>query len=61
MMSSEDLTISEVAYSVGYNDPRYFSKSFRQFYGVSPSQYGKAVKGKIQPISSESTGELDDV
>lgn len=47
MMAGEDLTISEVAYKVGYNDPRYFSKSFRQFYGVSPSQYGKNLKTNL--------------
>lgn len=44
MVSNDDITVSEVAYSVGYKDPRYFSKSFRQFYGVSPSQYGKTIK-----------------
>lgn len=63
MMGDEDLTISEVAYSVGYNDPRYFSKSFRQFYGVSPSQYGKTIKDRMQQTSSGSTDDSksDDV
>lgn len=35
-----DLTVSEVAYEVGYRDPHYFSKSFRSHFGVSPTKYG---------------------
>lgn len=34
-------TISEVALSVGYNDPLYFSRAFKKKYGVSPSKYAK--------------------
>lgn len=30
-------SISEVATSVGYNDPLYFSKAFKKMYGCSPS------------------------
>ncbi|MFB6342947.1 two-component regulator propeller domain-containing protein [Saccharicrinis sp. FJH62] len=30
-------TVSETAYKVGYSDPAYFSKSFKQYYNVSPS------------------------
>lgn len=34
-------TVSEVAISVGYSDPLYFSRAFKKKYGVSPSQYAK--------------------
>lgn len=34
-------SISEIAISVGYNDPLYFSRAFKKKYGVSPSQYAK--------------------
>ena len=37
--------VSEVAYKVGFNNPRYFSKYFREMYGVIPSQY-KEVRGE---------------
>ena len=33
------LTIAEVAYAVGYQDPNYFSKSFRSYVGVSPTEF----------------------
>ena len=32
-------TVAEIAYAVGFNDPKYFSRLFRQVYGVSPSEY----------------------
>lgn len=34
-------TIGEVALSVGYNDPLYFSKVFKKMYGCSPSSVNK--------------------
>lgn len=34
-----DMTISEIAYKCGYSDPHYFSRCFKQKYGVSPSDY----------------------
>ena len=34
------VNIKEVAAAVGYNDPLYFSKAFKNFCGVSPSNLG---------------------
>ena len=36
--SCEYNTISEVALSIGFNDPLYFSKVFKKTYGISPSE-----------------------
>lgn len=33
------LSISEVAYAVGFNDPKFFSRAFSETYGVSPSVF----------------------
>jgi AraC-like DNA-binding protein len=41
-------TVSEVAYKVGFNNPRYFSKYFSEAYGIKPSQYRKKNKGSVQ-------------
>ncbi|SHF56541.1 Two component regulator propeller [Mariniphaga anaerophila] len=38
---ANDFTVADVAYKVGYTDPRYFSKSFKSHFGVSPTKYGK--------------------
>ncbi len=31
--------ITEIAYRVGFNDPKYFTRCFNKQYGMSPSQY----------------------
>jgi YesN/AraC family two-component response regulator len=33
------LTVSEVSYQVGIEDPRYFSRCFKQKFGMTPSEY----------------------
>jgi AraC-like DNA-binding protein len=38
-----ELTIEQIAYSVGFNDPLYFSKQFRSYYGLSPTEYRKSI------------------
>lgn len=39
-----ELTIEQIASSVGFYDPLYFSKQFRRWYGVSPSEYRNQIK-----------------
>ena len=52
MLLTEDLTIAEVAYSVGINDPFYFSKCFKSQFGVSPSAYRKKLpEGENAPAN----------
>ena len=42
MIKETALSISEVAYKVGFNDSLYFSKCFKKQFGVSPSKYKSA-------------------
>ena len=39
LLRQSQLSVSEVAYRVGFNSPRYFSKYFIDMYGLTPSQY----------------------
>lgn len=39
LLESQELTVNEIAYAVGFRDPKYFSKSFRKQFGVLPSDY----------------------
>ncbi len=41
MLETGDLTVSEVAFQVGYKDVSHFSRSFREMFGVSPSKNTK--------------------
>ena len=36
MLETTDLNISEIAYEVGFNDPNYFTRVFKQEYGKVP-------------------------
>ncbi|MGM9809827.1 MAG: substrate-binding domain-containing protein [Paludibacteraceae bacterium] len=41
MLLNTDLTIQQVAYSVGFTSPSYFSKCYREFFGTTPTARGK--------------------
>lgn len=39
LLKTNKISISEVGYTVGFNDPSYFTRCFKQEYGCSPSEY----------------------
>ncbi|WP_277464685.1 hybrid sensor histidine kinase/response regulator transcription factor [Parabacteroides sp. PF5-6] len=39
MEEKKHLRISELAYAVGFNDPKYFSVCFKKEFGMQPSEY----------------------
>ena len=48
LIESGEYTISQVTYMVGCNDPRYFSRIFKQRFGMTPSEYrDKHAKQKL--------------
>lgn len=42
MLKETELNISEIAYSVGFTDPNYFTKLFHEKYKLTPSQLKEA-------------------
>ncbi|HOF92641.1 MAG TPA: response regulator [Bacteroidales bacterium] len=44
LMKSGDFTIAEIAYQTGFNDPKYFSRSFKKHLGSSPSEYIRSIR-----------------
>ena len=40
------LSISDIAYSCGFNDSNYFSDRFRKAYGLPPLRYSKTFEGE---------------
>ena len=41
LASNQDMNISEIAYEVGFNDPKYFTRCFSKEFGLSPSSFPK--------------------
>jgi signal transduction histidine kinase/ligand-binding sensor domain-containing protein/AraC-like DNA-binding protein len=41
LLEQKNLTVSEIAYTVGFSDSKYFSKEFKKRFGQTPRDYGK--------------------
>lgn len=46
LLDFTDMTVKEIGYEVGYDDPYYFSRVFKRVLGVSPSHYRKQTQGR---------------
>lgn len=49
LLSSNTLTIDQIAYGVGYKSRSSFSRAFRKMYGRDPSDYRVAVMRPLAP------------
>ena len=50
--------ISDVAYSVGFSDPSYFTRIFKRYLGVSPTEYCESHE-TAPPQNLDDTAEMD--
>jgi len=41
LLNKQEGNISEIAFETGFNSPTYFSKCFKETYGILPSNYSK--------------------
>jgi DNA-binding response OmpR family regulator len=44
LLEKSQLTVSEVAYKVGFNNPKYFARYFKEEYNVLPSAYASGKR-----------------
>ena len=45
LLDTTGLTVREIGFRVGFEDPYYFSRMFRKLMGQSPRQYRALRKG----------------
>lgn len=50
--NKNNIRIAELAYAVGFNDPKYFSASFKKEFGLLPTEY-------IEQYSQQSSGDIE--
>ncbi len=43
LLKLPDFSVADVAYSVGFQDPNYFSKSFRSHVGITPTEFRSKI------------------
>lgn len=39
LLQKGNMNISEIAFEVGFNDPKYFSRCFKKYFSMSPTEY----------------------
>lgn len=45
LLDKTDLSVADITYAVGFTSPSYFTKCFREQYGVTPSEYRESITG----------------
>jgi AraC-like DNA-binding protein len=46
MLNNNVGNISEIAFAVGFNDPKYFSRCFKIEFGMTPKEFQEAHRVK---------------
>jgi AraC-like DNA-binding protein len=46
MQKQPDMRVSDLAYKVGYKDPKYFATCFKKAFGMQPTEFLKQASGK---------------
>ena len=46
LLKNKDLSITQIAYAVGFTSQTHFSSAFKKMYGLSPMEYAQPNKNK---------------
>lgn len=49
LLLSTDLSAEAIAADVGFGDPTYFNRRFRQYHGVAPGRWRSSARGSATP------------
>lgn len=53
LLEETELTVSEIAYQVGFSNNSYFIKCFRDYYGHSPGEARKRIDEQVELVQDE--------
>ena len=53
LLAESQMQISEIAYILGYNSPKVFSKHFKEEFNISPSEFIRQHNKKMQTDEEE--------
>lgn len=53
LLEKSDMNIAQIAYSVGFATPNYFSKSFKAKFNMLPSEYMNKMRKESEKKSSD--------
>lgn len=48
LIETGEYNMTQISYMVGINDPRYFSKCFKQKFGITPTEYKERIGKKYK-------------
>ena len=52
LLDNSQMPITSIGYEVGFKDPSYFARAFKQYAGSTPSEYRQARRSDV-PLSDE--------
>ena len=50
LLIAPDLSVNEIAYEVGFNTPSYFTRCFKQQFGIAPSEYKEYYESQYNVV-----------
>jgi len=59
LKTEHELNISDITYRLGFSTPRYFSKCFKELFGISPLHYRKLHNPVYSNKEDDESEELD--
>lgn len=54
LLNNSEMPITSIAYAVGFQDPSYFARAFKQHFGCSPSEFRQGTPSSNSLVIGES-------
>ena len=52
LLDNSQMPITSIGYEVGFKDPSYFARAFKQYSGCTPSDYRQLRRSEV-PVSDD--------